>query len=79
MARRRFGAEAGPISGLPAQRRVNTPGVPALPLLGMGFCFLLMAALPADTWLRLIGWLAIGLLIYLGYGRHHSVQGRKAG
>jgi APA family basic amino acid/polyamine antiporter len=31
-----------------------------------------MASLPGSTWLRLIIWLVIGLVIYFGYGRHHS-------
>jgi len=39
----------------------------------------MMAALPGDTWLRLIIWLAIGMIIYFTYGRHHSrVQQAKA-
>jgi APA family basic amino acid/polyamine antiporter len=33
---------------------------------------LMMVSLPRDTWLRLIIWLAIGMAIYFGYGRHHS-------
>jgi len=31
-----------------------------------------MANLPLATWIRLIVWLAIGMLIYFGYGRSHS-------
>ncbi len=54
-------------------RPFRTPGVPFVPLLGVAFCLLLMAALPLDTWLRLIIWLAIGMVVYFAYGRHHSV------
>jgi basic amino acid/polyamine antiporter, APA family len=32
----------------------------------------LMLGLPADSWVRLLVWLAVGLLIYFGYGRWHS-------
>ena len=31
-----------------------------------------MAGLPLDTWVRLFIWLAIGLAIYVFYGRHNS-------
>lgn len=40
--------------------------------LGVLFCLFLMLGLPGDTWLRLIVWLAIGLVIYFAYGRRHS-------
>jgi APA family basic amino acid/polyamine antiporter len=36
-----------------------------------------MATLPADTWLRLLVWLLIGLVIYFTYGRKHSVLQRE--
>ena len=31
-----------------------------------------MASLPVDTWIRLVVWLVIGMVIYFSYGRHHS-------
>ncbi len=53
-------------------RPFKTPLVPLVPILGMLISFGLMAALPFDTWLRMIIWLAIGLAIYFKYGRYHS-------
>ena len=35
-----------------------------------------MAGLPGDTWIRLIVWLVIGLVIYFAYGKKHSQLGR---
>ncbi len=40
--------------------------------LGAFSCFFLMASLPADTWARLIVWMAIGLIIYFTYSHRHS-------
>ena len=60
-------------------RPFRVPGVPIVPVLGILFCLLLMAGLPLDTWLRLIIWMAIGLVVYFTYGRRHSVLRRKAG
>lgn len=57
-------------------RPFRTPGVPVVPVLGMAFCLYLMSSLPLDTWLRLVVWLAIGLAIYFGYGRKHSLLAR---
>ena len=55
------------------RRPFRTPGVPVVPLCGIGFCLLLMSALPGITWLRLIVWLAVGLAIYFLYGYRKSV------
>lgn len=49
-----------------------TPLVPLVPILGALMCFGLMLTLPSDTWIRLAVWMAVGLLIYFGYGRKHS-------
>jgi APA family basic amino acid/polyamine antiporter len=32
----------------------------------------MMVSLPLDTWIRLIVWLVIGMLIYFTYSRRHS-------
>ncbi len=40
---------------------------------GMVVCFAMMRGLPLHTWLRLLGWLVIGLSIYFGYSRRHSI------
>jgi APA family basic amino acid/polyamine antiporter len=53
-------------------RPFKTPMVPLVPILGIIVSLYLMASLPGSTWLRLIIWLVIGLVIYFGYGRHHS-------
>ncbi len=55
-----------------APRPFRVPFVPLIPVLGILTCLTLMFSLPAENWLRLAAWLAIGLFIYLGYGRHHS-------
>jgi basic amino acid/polyamine antiporter, APA family len=54
-------------------RPFRTPAVPWVPSLGIAFSLLLMVFLPLATWLRLIVWLAIGLVLYFAYGRSHSV------
>ena len=55
-----------------APRPYRTPLVPLVPILGVLVCFGMMAFLDTMTWLRLGGWLLIGLAIYFGYSRHHS-------
>jgi APA family basic amino acid/polyamine antiporter len=60
-------------------RPFRTPWVPLVPIVSVVSCLALMLALPSDTWIRLVVWLAIGLTIFFLYGRHHSVLGRREG
>ena len=53
-------------------RPFKVPGYPVTPLLSAGCCILLMAGLPASNWWRFAIWLALGLVIYLAYGRKRS-------
>jgi basic amino acid/polyamine antiporter, APA family len=53
-------------------RPFKTPWVPFVPIMGIIICAAQMIALPLDTWLRLIIWMAIGLVIYFLYSRWHS-------
>jgi basic amino acid/polyamine antiporter, APA family len=57
-------------------RAFKTPLVPLVPILGILSCFGLMAGLPKDTWIRLVIWLVLGLFVYFGYSRSHSLIGR---
>jgi APA family basic amino acid/polyamine antiporter len=57
----------------PAQARpFRTPWVPVVPILGILFNGYMMVRLGWVNWARLIIWLAIGLVIYFTYSRHHS-------
>ena len=53
-------------------RPFKTPFVPFVPIGGILVCGWLMWNLPRDTWLRLLIWMGIGLVLYFTYGRRHS-------
>ena len=53
-------------------RPFKTPFFPIVPILGMLSSLALMYFLPIDTWIRLIVWMALGVIIYFGYSRKHS-------
>jgi basic amino acid/polyamine antiporter, APA family len=59
-------------------RPFRTPMVPLVPILGILICAYMMYSLPVDTWLRLIVWMAIGLVIYFFYSMSHSHVGAQA-
>lgn len=54
-------------------RQFKTPLVPFIPMLGVFVCGAMIFGLGWTNWLRLIGWLAIGFVIYFGYSRKNSV------
>lgn len=53
-------------------RPFRCPWVPIVPILGALSALAQMVALPPDTWIRLIVWLVIGLVIYFAYSSKHS-------
>jgi basic amino acid/polyamine antiporter, APA family len=55
------------------KREFKTPFVPFVPILGIITCLLMIAGLGWTNWLRLAGWLAIGLVIYFLYSKKNSV------
>jgi basic amino acid/polyamine antiporter, APA family len=55
-----------------AERPFRCPMVPLIPILGIIMCLMLMFSLPWANWVRLIGWLLLGLVIYFTYSRRHS-------
>ena len=48
------------------------PGLPVVAGLGILVNGYLMHSLGRDNWIRLVVWLALGLVIYFGYGRYHT-------
>ena len=59
------------------KRSFRVPGAPALPLISIAFCLILMAALPLETWVRFFVWLFIGFGIYFPFGRKRSALAMK--
>jgi basic amino acid/polyamine antiporter, APA family len=54
------------------QRSFRTPLVPVVPIAAAVICFYLALNLTGETWVRFVVWMAVGLLVYFGYGRRHS-------
>jgi APA family basic amino acid/polyamine antiporter len=62
-----------------APRPFRCPLIYLVAPLGMAVNLTMMLFLPPETWLRLAGWLLIGLVVYFAYGRRHSaLYGQKA-
>jgi APA family basic amino acid/polyamine antiporter len=58
-------------------RPFRVPMAPLVSILGVLVNGGLMLSLGTGNWIRLFVWLIIGLFIYLGYSRHHSVLTRR--
>jgi APA family basic amino acid/polyamine antiporter len=53
-------------------RGFRVPWTPWIPIASVVCCFVLMASLTVENWLRFFVWLLIGLCVYHFYGRKHS-------
>jgi APA family basic amino acid/polyamine antiporter len=53
-------------------RAFKTPAVGLVAILGIVVCLAMIFGLGWTNWVRLGGWLVIGLFIYFGYSKYHS-------
>ena len=53
-------------------RSFRAPAVHVVSAASVLLCFYLMLNLTGGTWVRFVVWMAIGLVVYFTYGRHHS-------
>jgi len=54
------------------KRSFRVPGVPLVPLIGMGFSAWLIYGLPVGTYIGFGAWMLLGLVVYFAYGLKHS-------
>lgn len=57
-------------------RPFKVPFSPVVPILTVVSSAYLMNSLPLDTWIRLIDWMCLGLVLYFAYSYRHSNLGK---
>lgn len=60
------------------KRAFQVPGNPVVPYLAAAASIYLMLTLPAETWVRFLVWMLLGVVIYFAYGRNHSRLAKHA-
>jgi APA family basic amino acid/polyamine antiporter len=58
-------------------RSFRCPGMPVVPIIGVGFSLWLISALQWQTWVRFAVWFAIGMIIYFTYSYRKSAMNRR--